>query len=895
MTGLSGLSGSHFVNKQLGSRQSGLSGTLIAIGVQKTKQSGLSGSFHVTFTPPPAITITSVDIGTNQVTINFTVFDVLTPVLLYAPDCAFSLDGGATYKPMTQVTRSPDPLVANGTTNQFFVWNSGADLCDGQSLNGAKVAIAAKNNDDLEGISNIFTISTGIDISFIQYTYPHNGNMYIGYNVTTFDGSQVCLNQFQWSTDNAVWHTCTAVTGDGLFSHSPLTSGVNSVFVWNYTNDNKAFNGGYLRFIWNKGSSCPASTPLETSPVFTRVFTTHGDNWTFGPGQEWVSFNEAFSRMNAFMHGQAFSASQLFFGAPTDSDPRGAYRDFIDLNTAYFPTNVGSFGITLTNIDSTQRVKFSGGGIIPNNTFNKWTPDDGALLVWTSNAIQCLNFNNTPDIFEDGVLLLNATDESDCASNPGSAYYDNSSGLIYIHASDSSIVRNNGKVYETPSQGTFLHYAVAGGIGLPNLSIVDIDFDLYGGSLGGYIISLTKSGGDETFTYFNGFLMLNCRFNVSNGALLLQSANNDVQIQGNSIVQVGTVTPYFFVLSDIGTNFVFQYNYMESNGQLAKNCLLVTPTDTAHLTIANNIFLGSYQQVGVALNEDSGATNTVLILNNIFRGNYDPTISSPMAIQVVAQNVSIIGNAFLDVGATANSTVIDSTALNNGNLLFQNNTVWWDAAAQTDPFTVMINLNNPTVLVSSGNIIAASAGTVGCTVYQGTLSEGSMFQSNVYMIDGDIDIIPGEATVADMQGLGYELQSRSDTYRNIFKDLYTWDMNLASVNILPYDAISKRIYGQALASPNPPSPAPVITSSLTATGTINSAFTYDIVATNTPTSYNATGLPGYLSVNTSTGVISGTVSSGETNGMEYSVSISATNAGGTDTETLVITMVSGGE
>ena len=79
---------------------------------------------------------------------------------------------------------------------------------------------------------------------------------------------------------------------------------------------------------------------------------------------------------------------------------------------------------------------------------------------------------------------------------------------------------------------------------------------------------------------------------------------------------------------------------------------------------------------------------------------------------------------------------------------------------------------------------------------------------------------------------------------------------------------------------------PVITSSLTATGQVGVAFSYQITATNNPTSYNATGLPAGLTVNPSTGVISGTPT---TTGI-YSVTISATNSGGTGTATLIITI-----
>src|SRR5438477_5675069 len=85
-------------------------------------------------------------------------------------------------------------------------------------------------------------------------------------------------------------------------------------------------------------------------------------------------------------------------------------------------------------------------------------------------------------------------------------------------------------------------------------------------------------------------------------------------------------------------------------------------------------------------------------------------------------------------------------------------------------------------------------------------------------------------------------------------------------------------------------PKPVITSPLTATGQVGVAFSYSITATNNPTSYNATGLPAGLSVNTTTGVISGTPAAGTDAGSPYSVTISATNSGGTGSATLTLTI-----
>src|SRR6266550_286144 len=79
---------------------------------------------------------------------------------------------------------------------------------------------------------------------------------------------------------------------------------------------------------------------------------------------------------------------------------------------------------------------------------------------------------------------------------------------------------------------------------------------------------------------------------------------------------------------------------------------------------------------------------------------------------------------------------------------------------------------------------------------------------------------------------------------------------------------------------------PVITSPLTATGQVGVAFSYQITATNSPTSFNATGLPVGLTVNTTNGLISGTPTTAGT----YSVTISATNCGGTGSGTLTLTI-----
>ena len=81
---------------------------------------------------------------------------------------------------------------------------------------------------------------------------------------------------------------------------------------------------------------------------------------------------------------------------------------------------------------------------------------------------------------------------------------------------------------------------------------------------------------------------------------------------------------------------------------------------------------------------------------------------------------------------------------------------------------------------------------------------------------------------------------------------------------------------------------PAITSALTASGIVGNPLSYQITASNAPTSFSASGIPGGVTLNSATGLVSGTpVAAGTAN-----VTLGATNSAGTGSGALVITIAS---
>lgn len=114
---------------------------------------------------------------------------------------------------------------------------------------------------------------------------------------------------------------------------------------------------------------------------------------------------------------------------------------------------------------------------------------------------------------------------------------------------------------------------------------------------------------------------------------------------------------------------------------------------------------------------------------------------------------------------------------------------------------------------------------------------------------------------------------------NLYAGFYTLSSNNSALNVATFSNVA---YSQSA-----PTGSPEISSATTATATIGTPFSYNIIASANASSYSATGLPSGLSIDAATGIISGT----PTALGQSEVTIAATNANGTGTATLILNVV----
>ena len=269
--------------------------------------------------------------------------------------------------------------------------------------------------------------------------------------------------------------------------------------------------------------------------------------------------------------------------------------------------------------------------------------------------------------------------------------------------------------------------------------------------------------------------------------------------------------------------------------------VVINPAITlAPATLPNTIaLLPGYNQAVIASNGTGAATFAIT------SGALPPGLAFTAATGIVSGTPSAIGVYPFSIGAT-------------------------DSVGATGSVNYSI-----TVAPNSGPPVITSSTTVGGIV-------GSAFNFSIVATNG--------ATSYTATGLpnGLSLNTTSGIISGTPTAPGSTSVALSATNLAGPGIATLTIF---VAAPTAPpsgggSPTPVITSPLTASGSVGSAFSYIIAATNIPLLFRAVGLPAGLNVNAGSGAITGTPTLAGT----FTVNLSASNASGLATEVLTLTI-----
>lgn len=309
----------------------------------------------------------------------------------------------------------------------------------------------------------------------------------------------------------------------------------------------------------------------------------------------------------------------------------------------------------------------------------------------------------------------------------------------------------------------------------------------------------------------------------------------------------------------------------------------VLPTGLS-LNTATGAITGTTTQTGtfkIAIR----ATNADGSLTQVFTLTLNPAPTAP-AIKSATSAIATVGTAFtFNISTDPAATGFSSTALPDGLALNATTgvitgvpttpgitnvtlTATNAAGSGSGPLQITVNSSAAAPVVSSAAVapgrvgvefyytIAASNSPTSFSVTQGTLPAGLSLNSETGLITG-LPTVAGQtkvwvAAANSVGGRGPAVEILIDIARALT--------------------------------------VPVITSNGTASGQVGATFQYQIVATNSPTSYTATALPDGLTFNSGTGVITG-IPTTET-ATPFEVTLTAVNADGTSApKTLAISVV----
>jgi Putative Ig domain len=426
---------------------------------------------------------------------------------------------------------------------------------------------------------------------------------------------------------------------------------------------------------------------------------------------------------------------------------------------------------------------------------------------------------------------------------------------------------------------------------------------------------------DITADDYNGRTLITDNLTVNNGGSGIHAyKTRNVDIVNNTGYMNGTKVGYADIFAQSTTDAVIRNNiaYAREGGQVNSNSKLVNVTYDYNIYFNGTIAKGTQGANDIVADpkfvnpsiepctEDANTPTVTCTADFSLQGN-SPAIDSGIVIAGKTSTVDINGvarpkGARIDRGAYEFNKVPAITSANSANAVI-NTAFNFAVAASNFPSSFAATglpaglAINATTGVISGTPTASGAFTVNVTASNAVgASAVSVLALKVFatpVVNSPLTKSGGIGTA-----LNYQITATNTPTAFSATGLPAGLNVNTSTGLISGTPTTAAVSNVTIGASNPAGSntktlvltvvvaAPVINSALTKAGTVGTALSYQIAATNTPTSFNATGLPAGLSINTTTGVISGTpVTAGTTN-----VNISATNAGGTDTDVLAITI-----
>lgn len=358
--------------------------------------------------------------------------------------------------------------------------------------------------------------------------------------------------------------------------------------------------------------------------------------------------------------------------------------------------------------------------------------------------------------------------------------------------------------------------------------------------------------------------------NASNGVIV--RGTGTITLNGNKALSNRPLTVIAGANLAVGSNTLGGVSSLNleaggtSSGALISGTGLITLTGnisvtdntggTAGAAISAPVVLGATRTITVA---DDGTSATDLTLSGVISGSSFGLTKAGAGTLTVSGNNTYTGTTTITEGILQ---LVEANRIANGsNLIMNGGTFRSGASAGVAETMGTVSLSeNSTIALGTGDHTLLFSASSGATWAAGRTLAVTGWTGSA-----------GASGTAGKLRIGTTTSGLSTTQLSQFR----------------FDGFEDGAMLLANGEVVPPSVLPVITSSLTASSTYGTAATYTITASNTPTSFNATGLPAGMSVNTTTGEI--TVGAA-TNAGTYNITISATNGAGTDTKTLVYTV-----